>query len=126
MSAGKPGNTGITRLIRAFGYSMKGFAACFRSEAAFRQEVAVSLFIIPLGLWLGQTGVERALLLGSWLLVPVVELLNSAIEAVVDRIGTEQHELSGQAKDIGSAAVFLAISLFLLVWILILYPHFIS
>ncbi|WP_293647846.1 diacylglycerol kinase [Thiolapillus sp.] len=120
MSANKPGNTGITRLIKAFGYSMQGFASCFRSEAAFRQEVAVSLLIIPLGLWLGQTGVERALLVASWLLVPIVEMLNSAIEAVVDRIGPEHHELSGQAKDIGSAAVFLAISLFLLVWALVL------
>ena len=120
MSANKPGNTGITRLIKAFGYSMQGFVSCFRSEAAFRQEVAVSLLIIPLGLWLGQTGVERALLIASWLLVPIVEMLNSAIEAVVDRIGPEHHELSGQAKDIGSAAVFLAISLFLLVWALVL------
>ncbi|HEC06792.1 MAG TPA: diacylglycerol kinase [Thiolapillus brandeum] len=120
MSTNKPGNTGITRLIKAFGYSMQGFVSCFRSEAAFRQEVAVSLLIIPLGLWLGQTGVERALLIASWLLVPIVEMLNSAIEAVVDRIGPEHHELSGQAKDIGSAAVFLAISLFLLVWALVL------
>ncbi len=119
-------NTGLTRLLKAFGYSMQGFAACFRSEAAFRQEAAASLLIVPLGLWLGQTGVERALLAGSWLLVPIVEMLNSAIEAVVDRIGPEHHTLSGQAKDIGSAAVFLAISLFLLVWVLILYPHFIS
>ena len=120
MSANKPGNTGITRLIKAFGYSMQGFVSCFRSEAAFRQEVAVSLLIIPLGLWLGQTGMERALLVASWLLVPIVEMLNSAIEAVVDRIGPEHHELSGQAKDIGSAAVFLAISLFLLIWALVL------
>ncbi len=120
MSTGKPGNTGFTRLVRAFGYSMQGFAACFRAEAAFRQEVAASLVILPLGLWLGQNGVERALLLGSWLLVPIVEMLNSAIEAVVDRIGPERHELSGQAKDIGSAAVFLAICLFFLVWMLVL------
>jgi diacylglycerol kinase (ATP) len=119
-------NTGLTRLIKAFGYSMQGFASCFKSEAAFRQEAAASLLFIPLGLWLGQTGVERALLASSWLLVPIVEMLNSAIEAVVDRIGPEHHTLSGQAKDIGSAAVFLAISLFLLVWVLILYPHFIS
>ena len=124
MSTGKPGNTGFTRLVRAFGYSMKGFAACFRSEAAFRQEVAASLVVLPLGLWLGQNSVERALLLGSWLLVPIVELLNSAIEAVVDRIGPEQHELSGQAKDIGSAAVFLAITLFLSIWGLVLIPRF--
>ena len=120
MSANKPGNTGITRLIKAFGYSMQGFVSCFRSEAAFRQDMAISLLIIPLGLWLGQTGVERALLVASWLLVPIVEMLNSAIEAVVDRIGPEHHDLSGQAKDIGSAAVFLAISLFLLVWALVL------
>jgi diacylglycerol kinase (ATP) len=124
MSAGKPGNTGFARLIKAFGYSIQGFTACFKSEAAFRQEVAASLFIIPLGLWLGQTGMERAMLVASWLLVPVVEMLNSAIEAVVDRVGTEHHELSGQAKDIGSAAVFLAISLFLLVWTLVLFPHY--
>lgn len=118
-------NTGFTRLIKAFGFSMQGFASCFKSEAAFRQQAAASLLIIPLGLWLGQTGVERALLLASWLLVPLVELLNSAIEAVVDRIGPEHHALSGQAKDIGSAAVFLAISLFLLVWALILLPQYI-
>ncbi len=126
MSIGKPGNTGFTRLARAFGYSMKGFAACFRSEAAFRQEVAASLVILPLGLWLGRNGVEWALLLGSWLLVPIVEMLNSAIEAVVDRIGPEPHELSGQAKDIGSAAVFFAICLFLVVWALVLLPRFIN
>ena len=82
----KPGNTGLTRLVKAFGYSAKGFAACFRHEAAFRQEIAASIILIPLGLWLGQTGVERALLVGSWLLVLVVELINSAIEAVVDRV----------------------------------------
>jgi len=116
-------NTGITRLIKAFGYSMQGFVSCFKSEAAFRQEVAASLFIIPLGLWLGQTGLERAALVASWLLVPIVEMINSAIEAVVDRIGSEHHELSGQAKDIGSGAVFLAICLFLLVWVLILAPR---
>ncbi|WP_456379721.1 diacylglycerol kinase [Thiolapillus sp.] len=122
MSTNKPGNTGITRLIKAFGYSMRGFAACFKHEAAFRQEVAASLLIVPLGLWLGQTGVERALLVASWLLVPIVEMLNSAIEAVVDRIGPEHHELSGQAKDIGSAAVFLSIAITGLVWVLVLWP----
>ncbi|WP_456415794.1 diacylglycerol kinase [Thiolapillus sp.] len=126
MSANKPGNTGIARLVKACGYSMRGFASCFKSEAAFRQEVAASLLILPLGLWLGQTGMERALLVASWLLVPMVEMLNSAIEAVVDRIGPEHHELSGQAKDIGSAAVFLAIALFLLVWALVLFPHLVN
>lgn len=117
----KPGNTGITRLIKAFGYSMQGFAAAFRSEAAIRQELAASLLLIPLGLWLGKTGVEQALLLSSWLLVPLVELLNSALEAVVDRVGAEHHELSGRAKDMGSAAVLLSILMAALVWGLVLF-----
>ena len=116
----KPGATGIQRLIRAFGYSWQGFAACFRHEAAFRQELAATLVILPLGLWLGDNGIERALLLGSWLLVPVVELLNSAIEAIVDLSSPRQHELAGRAKDIGSAAVLLSIVLFLLTWALVL------
>ena len=103
-------------MVNAFGYSLSGFSACFRNEEAFRQEVAASLVIIPLAFWLGETGVERALLLVSWLLVPLVELLNSALEAVVDRIGPEHHELSGRAKDIGSATVFLALVIFALVW----------
>lgn len=116
----KPGNTGLTRLFKAFGYSTKGLAACFKNEAAFRQEIAASVILIPLGLYLGATGVERALLVGSWLLVLLVELLNSAIEAVVDRIGHEHHELSGRAKDIGSATVLLAISLSAITWLLVL------
>ncbi|MEJ2307977.1 MAG: diacylglycerol kinase [Gammaproteobacteria bacterium] len=120
----KPGDTGIKRLFKASGYSARGFAACFRHEAAFRQEIAVSLVLIPLGLWLGQTGVERALLVGSWLLVLIVELLNSAIEAVVDRIGPESHELSGRAKDIGSATVLLAILVAMLTWGLVLLPAY--
>lgn len=114
---------GITRLIRAFGYSLKGFRACYRHEAAFRQEVLVALFVIPLGAWLGDGGVERALLIGSWLFVLVVELLNSAIEATVDRFGPEHHELSGRAKDIGSASVLASISLAIVVWALILLPR---
>ncbi|MCB1922593.1 MAG: diacylglycerol kinase [Gammaproteobacteria bacterium] len=115
---------GMTRLIRAFGYSLQGFAACFRHEAAFRLEVMLSVFIVPLGFWLGASGVERALLVGSWVLVMIVELLNSAIEATVDRVGTEHHQLAGRAKDIGSASVFLAISLALLVWALVLLPRY--
>ena len=115
-------NRGITRLVRAFGYSLAGFRACFRNEAAFRQEIAATLVIVPAALWLGNTGVERALLLGSWLLVPIVELFNSAVEAVVDRIGPEQHELSGRAKDVGSAAVLLAIGLAVVIWALVLWP----
>ncbi|HIE56595.1 MAG TPA: diacylglycerol kinase [Chromatiaceae bacterium] len=120
----KPGATGIERLIRAFGYSRKGFTSCFRHEAAFRQELAATLVILPLGLWLGGNGIERALLLGSWLLVPIVELLNSAIEAIVDKCSPEPHELAGRAKDIGSAAVLLSIVLFLLIWALVLADRF--
>jgi len=116
----KPGNTGITRLIKAFGYSRQGFSAVIRHEAAFRQELAASLVLVPLALWLGQNGVERALLIGSWLLVPLVELLNSAIEAIVDKCSPEQHELAGRAKDIGSAAVLLAILLAAVIWGLVL------
>lgn len=117
------GTVGITRIIRAFGYSFQGFRACYRHEAAFRQEVLVALFAVPLGLWLGEGGVEKALLVGSWILVMIVELLNSAIEATVDRFGPEHHKLSGRAKDIGSASVFLSITLALSVWGLILLPR---
>lgn len=115
--------TGIRRIINAGGYSLAGFAACWRHEAAFRQELVGLVVLLPLALYLGQDGVERALLVGSLLLVPLAELFNSAIEAVVDRFGGEQHELSGRAKDIGSAAVFLAISMAAVTWLLILLPH---
>ncbi|MGB5562314.1 MAG: diacylglycerol kinase [Sedimenticolaceae bacterium] len=111
---------GLTRIVRAFAYSLQGFQACFRHEAAFRQEVLAGAALVPLGLWLGGDGVERALLVGSWILVVIVELLNSAVEATVDRFGPEQHPLSGRAKDIGSAAVFLSITLAAAVWGLIL------
>ena len=120
----KPGNTGFTRIIKATGYSIKGIRAAYKNEAAFRQEVAASLVLIPLALYLGDSGVERALLLGSWLLVPLVELINSSIEAVVDRVGSEMHELSGRAKDIGSASVALAIMIATIVWALVLIPRF--
>jgi diacylglycerol kinase (ATP) len=114
------GVNGLTRIIRACGYSTAGLKAAFINEQAFRQELYALIILIPLGLWLGESGVERALLVGSLLLVPIVELLNSAIEAVVDRFGGEQHELSGRAKDIGSAAVFLSILLACTVWGLVL------
>lgn len=117
------GQLGLQRIINAWGYSMAGFRACFKHEQALRQEVYALIPLIPLGLWLGNDGVERALLVGGLLLVPLVELLNSAIEAVVDRFGTEQHELSGRAKDIGSAAVFLSIAMSTIVWLLILAPR---
>jgi diacylglycerol kinase (ATP) len=114
---------GLARIMRAFGYSWRGFSACFRHEAAFRQEVLAGLIVVPLGLWLGDGGLERAWLAGSWILVMIVELLNSAVEATVDRFGPEHHELSGRAKDIGSAAVLLSIALAVLVWGLVLGPR---
>ena len=113
---------GLTRIIRAFGYSLQGFRACYRHEAAFRQEVWAALVLVPLGFWLGESGIEKALLVGSWLLVMIVELLNSAVEAAIDRFGPEHHKLSGRAKDIGSAAVFMSITLAGLIWLMILVP----
>jgi diacylglycerol kinase (ATP) len=110
---------GLTRLLRAFGNSYRGFVGCFREEAAFRQELALAVAVIPAGLWFGRTGVERVLLVAPMLLVLIVELLNSAVEAAIDRIGPEHHELSGLAKDIGSAAVFLALVLLGAVWVLV-------
>ncbi|MDX9706109.1 MAG: diacylglycerol kinase [Azospira sp.] len=118
------GKQGLRRLINAFGYSRKGLAAAWKHEAAFREEVMLAAVAVPLGLWLGQGGVEKALLVGSILFVLVVELLNSAIEAVVDRVSDEHHELSGRAKDIGSAAVLLALLLAAAVWGLILVPRY--
>jgi diacylglycerol kinase (ATP) len=111
---------GILRVMRALGASANGLVGAFREEAAFRQELALAALVIPLGLWLGHSGVERALLIASMLLVLIVELLNSAIEATVDRIGFERHQLAGLAKDIGSAAVFVSFVLLVAVWLLVL------
>ena len=111
---------GVDRLLRAFGSSGKGFAGAFREEAAFRQELTFACIALPLALWLGHSGVERALLAAPVLLILIVELLNSAIEATVDRIGLERHELAGLAKDIGSAAVMLSFILLAVIWLLVL------
>ena len=111
---------GATRLLRAVRSSAYGLAGAFREEAAFRQELAFAVLVIPLGLWLGHSGVERALLIGPVLLILIVELINSAIEATVDRIGFERHALAGLAKDIGSAAVFMSFVLLVTVWLLVL------
>jgi len=111
---------GFTRLFRAFGASGKGIVGAFREEAAFRQELALAVLVVPLGLWLGHNGIERALLVAPMFLVLIVELLNSAIEAAVDRIGLERHVLAGLAKDIGSAAVLMAFVLLGVVWVLVL------
>ncbi|MCP4766135.1 MAG: diacylglycerol kinase [Gammaproteobacteria bacterium] len=115
------GNKGIIRIIKASGYSWQGLCAAWRHEAAFRQEIWLAVVMIPLGLYLGDSGAEKALLIGSVLVVLLVEILNSAIEAVVDRFGDEQHELSGRAKDMASAAVALALVLMVVVWILVLF-----
>ena len=120
-SLDRPKPRGITRIVRAASASWLGLTGCFREEAAFRQELGLSVVLIPLGLWLGHTGVERALLVAPMLLVLVVELLNSAIEATVDRIGLERHRLAGLAKDIGSAAVLMSFILMGIVWLLVLF-----
>ncbi len=111
---------GWRRLVNATGYSWAGLKAAWRNEEAFRQEALLCAALVPLALWLGEGAVEQALLIGSLLLVVIVELLNSGIEAVVDRIGQERHELSGRAKDIGSAAVFAALLNAAIIWLLIL------
>lgn len=117
----KPGKTGITRIIAAGGYSWQGLTAAFKYEAAFRQELFLTIILIPVALWFGKSGTEMALLIGSLFLVLIVEVLNSAIEAVVDRFGPELHELSGRAKDTGSAAVFLALTNVVVIWLLVLF-----
>jgi diacylglycerol kinase (ATP) len=114
------GATGIRRVLNATRYSLEGLAGAVRHEAAFRQELVLAAILLPLGLWLGNDGVERALLVGSVLLVLVVELLNSAVEAAVDRISTEHHLLAKRAKDLGSAAVMLSLVSAAAVWLLAL------
>lgn len=117
----KPGNTGIKRIVLAAGYSMAGLQAAFRNEAAFRQELLIVAILVPLACWLDVTPTQRVLMISSLFFVLTVELLNSALEAVVDRISEEQHELSGRAKDIGSAAVFVALLMGAYVWCAILW-----
>ena len=121
---GKPGNTGLRRIINATFFSIAGFRAAWRDEAAFRQELMLCVVLVPTGLWLGRTAVERSLLVGTCLVVLIVELLNTGIENVVDRFGGEHHKLSGQAKDLGSAAVFVSLVLVLVVWGLIAWSRF--
>ena len=120
MESGKKGAVGLRRLIHATRYSLAGLAAALRHEAAFRQELVLAAILIPLGLWLGVNGVERALLAGSVLLVLVVELLNSAVETAVDRVSLDDHSLAKRAKDIGSAAVMLSLAGVAVVWFLVL------
>jgi len=115
------GKTGLTRLINACRYSLDGFAAAYRHEDAFRQEALLAAILIPLALFLPASGIGKALMIASVLLVLVVELINSAIEAVVDRVSLERHHLAKRAKDIGSAAVLLALINVLATWGLVLF-----
>ena len=111
-----PGNTGIRRIIRATRFSAQGFNHAWRHEAAFRQEVTLTIIMVPLALWLGRNPFEQLLLIATCFIVIIVELLNSAIEAAVDRVSKEHHELSGRAKDLGSAAVFVSLLLVAATW----------
>jgi diacylglycerol kinase (ATP) len=117
---GEPKSKGWLRLLRATLNSLEGLRAAWREEEAFRLECYLAIVMLPLGVWLGRSGIERALLVGTVFLVLIVELLNSAVEAAVDRIGVERHHLSGLAKDQGSAAVFMADVLLVVVWLLVL------
>ena len=114
------GKTGLRRVLNAFNYSMAGLRAAFSCEDAFRQEIWLTLVAIPLAVWLGDSALARAMMIGSILLVLIVELVNSAIEATVDRVSLERHQLAKRAKDIGSAAVLIALINAAVVWGLVL------
>jgi diacylglycerol kinase (ATP) len=113
--------SGLHRILRSFVISYRGLKGALQNEAAFRQELLLAVPVIALGAYLGKNGVERALLVCPMILVLIVELLNSAVEATVDRIGLEQHSLAGLAKDMGSAAVFLSFTLLGTSWLLVLF-----
>ncbi|MEZ5565306.1 MAG: diacylglycerol kinase [Gammaproteobacteria bacterium] len=122
----KQGKRGWRRLRDAINFSMAGLLAAWRGEEAFRQEVLLAIVLGPLAFWLGQTHFERLLLVASWLLVMIVEILNSAIEATVDRISDEHHPLAGKAKDLGSAAVFLSVVLATITWVTVAWERFLG
>ncbi len=113
----KPGKKGLTRLVAATRHSMSGFREAWRNEEAFRQEATLALAFVPLAFFVGETLVHKLLLLIVCALVILAELINTAIETVVDRISAERHPLSGQAKDLGSAIVFVTLMLFLATWV---------
>ena len=121
-SAEFKGKTGLVRLWNALGYSRDGLAAAWKNEAAFREEVLLAAIAIPLALFLGKTGVDRSILIGSIILILIVEILNSAIEAVVDKASPEKHELAKRAKDMGSAAVLFSLLNAAVVWACLLWP----
>jgi len=120
MTSPHKGATGLRRIINATRYSLDGLRHAAQHEQAFQQELLLTVVLVPLALWLGETGIERAILIASLILVLIVELLNSAIEATQDRISLEQHPLAKHAKDVGSAAVMLALLNAALVWLLVL------
>lgn len=120
----KPGKKGFERLVDATAYSMKGIRSVWKNEAAFRQEVAAITVMVPLSFFLAEDPVQWLLLVSPLFLILVVELLNSAIESVVDRIGHERHDLSGRAKDMGSAAVFFCLVMIVLTWGTITWQNF--
>ena len=118
------GNTGFTRIIKAAGYSWQGIKAAYKYEAAFRQEIWLALVLIPLAIYVAENTTQLAFMISSVLLVMLVEILNSAVEAVVDRFGDELHELSGRAKDMASAAVTFSLIIMVLIWSLMLWEIF--
>jgi diacylglycerol kinase (ATP) len=111
------GRTGLDRVLRATGYSMAGLTAAYRGESAFRQEFWLAIVLLPLAVWLGRSWIEVSLLIGAVMLVLIVELLNSGLEAAIDRVSFELHDLSKRAKDLGSAAVFLSLLLCAGIWL---------
>jgi diacylglycerol kinase (ATP) len=121
-AAGFKGKKGLTRLINALGYSRDGIRAAWQNEAAFREELLLAAITIPLAFYLGKTGVDRALMVGSIVLILIVEILNSAVEAVVDKASPEKSELAKRAKDMGSAAVLLSLLNAAIVWACVLWP----
>lgn len=122
----KPGKTGFSRIFDAFGYSWSGYKAGYQNEAAFREELFLGVILTPVAIYFAETSVELAILLGSLFLVLITELLNSGIEAIVDRVSDEHHELSGRAKDLGAAAVMTALINVIVIWAIILIPKFLS
>jgi diacylglycerol kinase (ATP) len=119
------GRTGLDRVVRATGYSMAGLTAAYRGESAFRQEFWLTAVLLPLAFWIGRGWVEVAMLVGSLMLVLIVELLNSGIEAAIDRVSFEIHDLSKRAKDLASAAVLLSLLLCAGIWLAALWNRFV-
>ncbi len=112
--------TGIRRIISAFRFSIQGLKSCYQSETAFKQEVWATILLVPLSFWVTTVSIERVLLILPIFIVLIIELINTAVESLVDRVGNEYHELSGKAKDLGSAAVWLSLLLVILTWSIIL------